>query len=118
MSPKVESYRDLIVWQKSHHLVLELYKAKLSKKESESLAAKMRESAFSIPSFIAVGFKKRGKKAKLYFYRSALTALQQLEYYLLLANELGFLKNYSKLSEEIDTIERMLKSLIHSNLPS
>ncbi|MBN1480245.1 four helix bundle protein [candidate division KSB1 bacterium] len=118
IAKKVESYHDLIVWQKSHHLVLELYKAKLSKKESETLAAKIRETSSSVPSHIAIGFKKRGKKPKLYFYRSALTALQELDYYVLLANELGLLKNYSALTEEIDTIERMLKRLIRSNLPT
>lgn len=118
VSNKVETYHDLIVWQKSHELILELFKAKLVKKESEQLAAKIRETAIIIPTNIAIGFKKRGKKPKLYYYRSALTAIQELEYYLLLAHELGLLKNHAALEEEVESIERMLKRLIRSNSPS
>ena len=118
VSKRVETFHDLVVWQKSHELAVELFKAKLSKKESESLAVKIRDTATSVPSNIAIGFKKRGKKPKLYFYRAALTAIQELEYYLLLANDLGLLKNHTILEEEIESIDRMLKRLIRSNSPA
>jgi four helix bundle protein len=118
VNQKVETYHDLIVWQKAHELVIDLYKAKLSKKESESLAVKIREAAMAIASNIAIGFKKRGKKPKLHYYRSALTAIQELEYYLLLANDLGLLKNHGALEDEMESIERMLKRLIRSNSPA
>ena len=118
VSNKVETYHDLIVWQKSHGLVIELFRAKLTKKENELLTAKIREIAATIPTHIAIGFKKRGKQPKLYYYRSALTAIQELEYYLLLAHDLGQLKNYAVLEEEVESIERMLKRLIRSNSPS
>lgn len=118
VAQKVESYRDLIVWQKSHEIVIELFKAKLSKKESETLAAKARDAAMSTASNIAIGFKKRGRKPKLHYYRTALTANQELAYYLLLANDLGLLKNYDTLEEEVESVERMLKRLIRSNSPS
>jgi len=118
VSNKVETYHDLIVWQKSHELVIELFRVKMAKKDNESLTAKIREIAATIPTHIAIGFKKRGKKPKLYYYRSALTAIQELEYYLLLAHDLGQLKNYAVLEEEVESIERMLKRLIRSNSPS
>jgi len=118
ISRKVESFHDLVVWQKSHELVLDLFKAKLSKKETESLASQIRTSAASVPSNISIGFKKRGKKPKLYYYRAALNAVQEISYLLLLANDLGLLKNYSDLDDKVDDIERMLKRLIRSNSPT
>ena len=118
MVSKVESYHDLVVWQKSHELVIELFKAKLAKKDSDLLSTKIRERAAAVPSNIAIGFKKRGKKTKIYFYRLSLTAVQELDYYLLLAQELGYLKNYVALQEEIESIERMLGRLIRSNSPT
>ena len=114
---KIESYHDLVVWQKSHEIVIELFKIKLGKKETETLGAKIRDIAASIPSNIAVGFKKRGKKPKLYFYRSALTAIQELDYYVFLLHDLGLLKRYDIFEEEIQSIERMLKQLIRANSP-
>ncbi len=118
VNQKVETYHDLIVWQKAHELVIDLYKAKLSKKESESLAVNIRQAAMAIASNIAIGFNKRGKKPKLHYYRVALTALQELEYLLLLANDLGLLKNHSTLEDEMESIDRMLKRLIRSNSPA
>ncbi len=118
ISRKVESFHDLVVWQKSHELVLALYKAKLSKKETDALASQIRTIAASVPSNISIGFKKRGKKPKLYYYRGALNAVQELSYLLLLANDLGLLKNYNELDDKIDDIERMLKRLIRSNSPT
>ncbi|MBN1558852.1 four helix bundle protein [candidate division KSB1 bacterium] len=118
MASKVESYHDLIVWQKSHALAIELFRTKFSKKESESLATKIRETAADVAQTIAIGFHRRGRKPKLYYYRLSLTAVQELEYQLLLASDLGLLKNYATLEEERESIERMLKRLIQSNSPA
>ncbi len=118
ISRKVESFHDMVVWQKSHEIVLDLYKAKLAKKDTEQLASHIRSIASSIPSNISIGFKKRGKKPKLYYYRGALNAIQELSYLLLLANDLKLLKNYNELDDKVDDVERMLKRLIRSNSPS
>jgi four helix bundle protein len=118
ISRKVESFHDLVVWQKSHELVLELFKAKLSKKETESLASNIRSIATAIPTNISIGFKKRGKKPKLYYYRAALNSIQEISYLLLLANDLKLLKTYSELDDKVEDIERMLKRLIRSNSPT
>lgn len=117
VSRKVETFHDLVVWQKSHELTMELFREKLNKKESESLATQIRNTATAIPSNIAIGFKKRGRKPKLHYYRSALNAVQELEYLLLLANDLKLLKSHASLAEELENVEHMLKRLIRSNSP-
>ena len=57
---KVTSYKDLIIWQKSMDLVLEIYciTKKFPKNEVYGLASQMRRAAVSIPSNISEGYKR------------------------------------------------------------
>ncbi len=114
---KVETFQDLVVWQKSHALVQQIYKltTKYPKKENTSLAQEQREAASIIPINIIIGFKKRGIKTKVHYYRTALTEIETSRYLLILANDLGYVKDdIEEIIEEFDTIERMLKRLIRS----
>ena len=54
---KIESYRDLIVWQKSMDLAVRCYRAAqaLPKSEQQVLGYQLRKSSVSIPSNIAEG---------------------------------------------------------------
>jgi four helix bundle protein len=56
MSP-VRSYRDLVVWQKSMALVINVYRCTQAfpKAEKYGLAAQSRRAAVSVPSNIAEG---------------------------------------------------------------
>ena len=51
------TYRDLIVWQKSMDLVIEIYKLteNFPKTEQYGIISQMRRAAVSIPSNIAEG---------------------------------------------------------------
>jgi four helix bundle protein len=113
---KVETFRDLVVWQKSHQLTVEVYNStkKFSKKESTSLAEHMRQSVAPIPINIARGFKKRGKKNKIHYYQQAFMIVEEIRYYLILSQELGEYKEPEAALELCDDIERMLKRLIRS----
>jgi four helix bundle protein len=55
---KTRSFKDLIVWQKSYKLVLEIYKITndFPKSEIYGLAQQMRRASVSIPSNIAEGY--------------------------------------------------------------
>lgn len=117
VNKKVDSYHDLVVWQKSHELGLEIFQivTKFPKKDQGFLSNKLRESVINIPSNIAVGFEKRSKKAKVHYYRVALTETAQLRYLLVLTQDLGYHKGTSELLESCENIERMLKRLVRSN---
>ena len=63
---KLEDFRQLKVWQKSHQLVLEIYKLtkEFPAEERFGLVSQMRRAAVSVAANIAEGFKKRGKRTK------------------------------------------------------
>ena len=115
---KIETFQDLVVWQKSHHLVRNLYQKtiKFPKKELGGIALQIRAASVLIPTNIAKGFKKRSRKIKIDNYRVALEGIEDLRYYILLANDLGLFKEASAAIEELDVIEKMLKRLIRSNI--
>ena len=66
-----KTFRDLIVWQKAHDLVLKIYKATRNFPDEEKfgLVSQMRRSALSIPSNIVEGFRRKGRdKLNFYYY--------------------------------------------------
>ncbi len=67
MKEKSKSYKDLIVWQKSHDLVLEIYQMtqNFPIEEMYGLTSQLRRAAVSIPANIAEGFARLGTKDKL-----------------------------------------------------
>ncbi|HNR69268.1 MAG TPA: four helix bundle protein [bacterium] len=113
---KVESVNDLVVWQKSHELVQQVYSltAKFPKRELASLAESLRQAVLPLPIQIAQGFNKHGKRNKIHFYQQALNCIEEVRYRVLLAQDLGFMKKQADLAETVNSIERMLKRLIRS----
>ena len=87
------SFEDLVVWQKSHALVLAIYRvsARFPKSELYGLVSQIRRAAVSVPANIAEGFKKRGKPDKARFMNIAQGSLEEVRYYLILANDLEYL---------------------------
>jgi four helix bundle protein len=104
---KSKSFKDLIVWQKSHQLVLSVYKISevFPRKEIFGLTSQLRRSIVSVPANIAEGFKKRGKADKLRFLNIAQGSLEESRYYLLLSKDL----NYGDSSQLLPLVEEVSK---------
>ena len=92
MRAPAKHFQELIVWQKAHELVLEIYRLtrKFPKEETYGLISQLRRSAVSVPANIAEGFKKKGKNDKARFMNIAQGSLEETRYYLLLATDLNF----------------------------
>jgi four helix bundle protein len=112
----MKNFRDLKVWEKSHRLTLSVYKAtlKFPKDEMYGLISQIRRSCVSISANIAEGCGRSGDAELARFLQIAMGSASELEYHLLLAHDLMFLKtsNYEKLNGEVSEIKRMLSSLI------
>ncbi len=77
----VESFKQLIVWQRSMELARALYQATNAMPRSElyGLVSQMRRAAVSIPSNIAEGKKRKTRKDFLQFLRIADGSAAELE---------------------------------------
>jgi four helix bundle protein len=113
---KIKDFTDLIVWQKSHRMVLDVYKITRTfpAEEKFGLVSQMRRASISIPANIAEGFKRRGKKNKTQFYNIGEASLEELKYYLILSKDLGYIKNVDAAIERCFEVARLLKGLIKS----
>jgi len=107
------TFQQLEVWQKAHAVVLAVYRltVEFPKHETFGLTSQMRRAAVSVPANIAEGFVKRGRADKLRFYNIAQGSLEEVRYYLILAEDLAYAGTWSLLSM-VDEVSRMLQSYI------
>ena len=105
------SFKDLIVWQKSHALALKVYRvsARYPKIELYGLVSQMRRAAVSVPANIAEGFKRASRPDKARVLNLAQGSLEELRYFLLLAKDLGYEEDLA-MAEELDEVARLLDS--------
>jgi len=108
---KINTFRDLIVWQKSHQLTLEIYKItiKFPSEEKYGLISQMRRAAYSVPSNIVEGHSRKSKKEFLQFLNIAKGSLEELKYFLILSADLNYIskqeqKQLEELTEEVSKI--------------
>ena len=111
MNGTSKSFEDLIVWQKAHQFVLDVYHntSSFPREEIYGLTSQFRRAAVSVPANIAEGFRKKGKKDKLRYYKIAQGSLEECKYYLILSKDLNFL-NKPKLFEQYEEISKLLNA--------
>jgi len=114
---KSQKFTDLIVWQKAHQLVLEIYKVtkNFPREEIYGLTSQMRRSAISIPANIAEGFVKKGIKDKIRFFNIAQGSLEELKYYLLLSKDLKYYEK-NEINLLSDKVGKLLNGYINGIL--
>ncbi len=108
-----KSFRDLLVWQKAHQLVLEIYKTTEAFPKSElfGLTSQLRRAAVSIAANIAEGFGRSSDKDKIRFFNMAQTSLDECSYYFILIQDLQY-TNTSFLNMQAEEVARMLSAYI------
>jgi four helix bundle protein len=112
----MQDFRKLMVWQKSHALVLEVYRISrdFPSEERFGLTSQMRRCAVSIPSNIAEGCGRGSDPDFARFLTIAMGSSSELEYQLLLSKDLGYLETmlYQSLELKVIEVKRMLAGLI------
>ncbi len=114
MSDSVRTHKDLDVWKKAIDLVVTIYKITDSfpKEEIYSLTNQLRRAAVSIPSNIAEGAARGSDKEFIHFLYIALGSLSEIETQIIIAKELGFIKDDKTTLESLLFIRKMLLGLI------
>jgi four helix bundle protein len=112
----VQDFRDLKVWRRSHEFVLDVYRAPVDfpDRERYGLTSQLRRAAVSIPGNIAEGAVRSSDADFARFLYIAIGSASEVDYYLLLARDLSYLRSddYERLCSEIQEIERMPNGLI------
>ncbi len=114
----MQSYKDLIVYQKGYKLAVEIYKATkgFPKEEIYGLVSQMRRSAVSVPCNIAEGYRRGHRKEYIQFLHMAHGSCGELETLLSLSFDLGLLdkESFEKLYPMQEEVSRLLYGLISS----
>jgi len=106
-----QSFKDLVVWQKSRDLAVKIYKTTESfpKAELYGLTNQMRRAVISISSNIAESYHRFHRKEKQQFLTIALSSGSELESQIEIAKTLYPSVNFKDI--EIEILE-ILKNLI------
>ncbi len=113
---KIQTFRDLIAWQKGMDLARAIYKAteKMPRNEMFALTSQMRRAATSIPMNIAEGFGHRTRPAFLQGLRLARGSLFELMTSFELATSLDMIPDSNLVRELLAEEDRVLQGLIRS----
>ena len=115
--PKVNTYKDLLVWRKSHELakeVLDICENLNGSVTAKEIAGQMIRSSTSVPANIAEGFGGRIGKEYLSFLFQARKSLTETDYWILLAAERGLIdrNRAEKLQPGYLELTKMLNAII------
>jgi four helix bundle protein len=112
----MRDFRSLQVWAKAHKLALAVYKGTsgFPKDELYGLTSQLWRASTSVPTNIAEGCGRDGEAELGRFMQIAMGSVSEVEYLLLLANELGFLEKslYQQLEHDATEVKRMLAVFI------
>ena len=112
----MKDFRSLKVWEKAHLLTLKIYKVteKFPREELYGLTSQIRRACVSIPTNIAEGCVRSSDADFSRFLYIALGSTSELEYLMMLAMDLNFIKSelHTELNNEINEIKKMLISMI------
>jgi len=111
-------WKDLIVWQKSHELVLEIYKVTVNFPGIErfGLTQQIRRSSASVAANIVEGKSRNTDKEFTSFLYNSRGSLEETRYHLLLSKDLNYIdpEKYEELEKLATEVSFLLNKLINS----
>ncbi|TIL73753.1 MAG: four helix bundle protein [Mesorhizobium sp.] len=121
MTGKINSYKDLIVWQQAMDLAVTTYALTKAwpKEELYGLTSQIRRSATSIPANIAEGYGRDNRGSYQQFLRIAQGSLKEFETHLQIAERIGLATRDQACQILLATegIGKMLRQLISKLAP-
>jgi len=111
----LKHFQELKVWQRSHALVLDVYRLSSGFPSAErfGLVSQLRRAAVSVPTNIAEGAKRQRRQNYARFLNISEGSLAETGYLLLLSRDLGYSRPAAteNLLAEVDQISRMIHAL-------
>lgn len=113
---KINSFKDLKVWQKGHALVVDTYKIteKFPSREVFGLTSQLRRAIVSVTSNISEGFSRRTSKEKSQFYFIALGSLTEFQNQILITKDVNYIntEEYEDLEKRFTEVGKMINGLL------
>jgi four helix bundle protein len=114
----MQSYKDLIAYQKGYKLTLKIYQITKDypREEIYGLTSQMRRSAVSIPCNIAEGYRRGHRKEYIQFLHMAHGSCSELETLISLSHDLGLISEqvFQELYGLQEEVSKLLNGLISS----
>ncbi|MFA6534481.1 MAG: four helix bundle protein [Patescibacteria group bacterium] len=114
----IKNFYDLDAWKMGHQLALGVYKTTkgFPKDELYGVVSQLRRAASSITANIAEGFARYHYKDKVKFYHQSRGSTAEVQNFLLLAKDLGYidLKKCKELGERANEVAKLTNGLIKS----
>ena len=88
----MQDFKNIVAWQRAHELTLAIHKhtRTFPNEERFAMQSQMRRAAFSIPANIAEGSSRRSDRDFFRFLEIAVGSLKELQYFVILATDLGY----------------------------
>ena len=111
----INTFEDLIAWQKSYALTLAIYQMTRSFPADErfELASQIRRAASSVPSNIAEGYGRDMTRDYIRFLNIARGSINEVRTQLRLSIDLGYTNEHRLLDDAVE-VSRILTGLIRS----
>ena len=114
---KIRTFEDLHVWQMGRDLTLRIYEitSHFPREEIYGMTSQIKRAALSVPANVSEGFGRFHFMDKAKFYLNARGSLYELKSHLLIAKELGFIRDdiTDSAFQEIDNLSLKLNNLIN-----
>ena len=118
MGDEIKSFEDLLVQQKAHKIVLNIYKLleKFPKEEKYRIIDQLVRAVISIPTNISEGFGRYTSKDYVHFLIISRGSLSEVKYLILLSKDLKYIteNEYQELNNDLSEVGKMLNGLIYS----
>lgn len=112
----IQTFTDLVAWQKGHSLVLVVYglTKKFPQEEVFGLVMQLRRAMVSVTSNIAEGFSRATYADKSRFYSMALGSVTEVQNQLIIARDLGYIseKQYTEVNLSMIELHKLMNGLI------
>jgi four helix bundle protein len=112
----IKQFEDIEVWQQSMSLCTDIYKITNNNYFSKDYGLKdqIRRSAISVPSNIAEGFERNGKKQFTYFLTIAKASCGEMRTQLTIAHQLNYLdlKDFHIILDKCINTSKQISGLI------
>lgn len=118
MDGKIKNFYELDAWKISHQLVLDIYKIteEFPRSETFGLTSQLRRASSSITANIAEGFERYHFKDKIKFYYQARGSAAEVQNFLILSRDLGFITkdDCKNIGQRAKQVMQILNGLIRA----